>query len=86
MTDTTTAKTFDLDYPVNFQGETIKSLTLRRPKGREIRAMQSGKGSNIERSFEMMGSLAERPSDLFDEMDAADIRKIDGWLNEILGE
>lgn len=84
MTDTT--KTFDLQYPVSFGGETIASLTLRRPKGREIRAMQSGKGTNIDRTFEMMGNLAEQPSDLFDELDAADIRKIDGWLNDILGE
>lgn len=84
MSDTN--KTFTLDYPVSFGGETITSLTLRRPKGREIRAMNNGKGSNIDRSFEMMANLAERPIDLFDEIDAADIKKMDAWLNEILGE
>lgn len=84
MSDTN--KTFTLDYPVSFGGETITSLTLRRPKGREIRAMNNGKGSNIDRSFEMMANLAERPTDLFDEIDAADIKKMDAWLNEILGE
>ncbi|PZO03976.1 MAG: hypothetical protein DCF29_10845 [Alphaproteobacteria bacterium] len=81
-----TQKRFDLDYPVSFGGETITSLTLRRPKGREIRAMNNGKGSNIDRSFEMMANLAERPTELFDEVDAADIKKMDTWLNEILGE
>ena len=81
-----TQKRFDLDYPVSFAGETITSLTLRRPKGREIRAMNNGKGSNIDRSFEMMANLAERPTELFDEVDAADIKKMDDWLNEILGE
>lgn len=84
MSDTN--KTFTLDYPVSFGGETITSLTLRRPKGREIRAMNNGKGSNIDRSFEMMANLAERPTDLFDEIDAADIKNMDAWLNEILGE
>lgn len=79
-------KTFTLEFPVSFRGETVTSLTLRRPKGREIRAMQNGKGSAIDRSFEMMATLAEREVDLIDDLDAADIKKIDAWLNEIVGE
>lgn len=81
-----TQKRFDLDYPVSFGGETITSLTLRRPKGREIRAMQNGKGTAIDRTFEMMATLAEREVALIDELDAADVKKIDAWLNEIVGE
>ena len=46
----------------------------------------NGKGSQIDRSFALMASLAEREVELFDDMDAADIRQIDAWLNEILGE
>lgn len=79
-------KTFPLAYPVEVGGETITSVTLRRPKGREVRALQSGAGANIDRSFKLMADLAEVQLEVFDEMDAADIRKIDGWLNEILGE
>ncbi len=81
-----TQKRFDLDYPVNFGGEAITNLTLRRPKGREIRAMQNGKGTAIDRTFEMMATLAEREVALIDELDAADVKKIDAWLNEIVGE
>lgn len=81
-----TQKKFDLEYQVSFGGETITSLTMRRPKGREIRAMNNGKGSNIDRSFEMMANLAERPVELFDELDASDIKTMDTWLNDILGE
>ena len=81
-----TQKKFDLAYPVTYGGETITSVTMRRPKGREIRAMNNGKGSNIDRSFEMMANLAERPIELFDELDASDIKTMDTWLNDILGE
>lgn len=83
---TTTTKTFDLLFPPTLNGETVRSVTLRRPKGREIRAMNNGKGSQIDRSFEMMANLADREVELFDEMDAADIKKLDAWLNEVLGE
>lgn len=79
-------KTFDLEYPVSFGGETVTAVTLRRPKGREIRAMQNGKGTAIDRTFEMMATLAEREVALIDELDAADVKKIDAWLNEIVGE
>lgn len=85
MTDSTN-KTFDLEFPITFNGERVTSLTLRRPKGREIRAMQNGKGTAIDRSFEMMATLAEREFALIDDLDAADIKKMDAWLNEIVGE
>ena len=81
-----TTTSFPLTPPFDFKGERVTSVTLRRPKGREIRAMQNGKGSQIDRSFALMASLAEREVELFDDMDAADIRQIDAWLNEILGE
>lgn len=79
-------KSFTLDYPVTFNGETVSSVTLRRPKGREIRELNNGKGSQIDRSFQLMASLADREVALFDEMDASDIKKMDAWLNEVLGE
>jgi hypothetical protein len=81
-----TSKTFDLDHPFEFNGTHIAAIALRRPKGREVRKMQNGSGSAIDRSFEMMANLAEVEPALFDDMDAADIRKIDAWLNTILGE
>lgn len=86
MSETTTHKTFDLKFPVPFGGETVDKVTLRRPKGREIRAMNNGKGSQIDRSFEMMASLADREVELFDDMDAADLKRIDEWLEGVMGE
>lgn len=77
---------FDLQFPVDFNGEVVKSVTLRRPKGREIRALNNGTGSQIDLSFQMMANLADREVELFDEMDGGDIKKIDAWLNKVLGE
>lgn len=82
----TNTKTFDLEYPVVYEGEPINSLTLRRPKGREIRAAQDGVGTPIVRTFQMAATLADRPFELIEELDAADIRRIDAWLTEIMGE
>jgi|GEM_PF-3040342 len=42
MTTNTTTKTFPLAHPFDFKGERVTEVTLRRPKGREIRAMQNG--------------------------------------------
>ena len=81
-----TTNSFPLNHPFDFKGDRVTEVTLRRPKGREIRAMQNGKASQIDRSFELMANLAEREVGLFDDMDAADIRQVDVWLNEILGE
>ncbi|MFC5372897.1 phage tail assembly protein [Brevundimonas faecalis] len=88
MTDTNpeTHKTFTLAFPKDFNGEKVKSVTLRRPSGREIRALQNGSGSQIDKTFEMMATLADRELDLFDTLDGADLRAIDKWLEGVLGE
>lgn len=87
MTDTTaTTKTFTLDYPVDFGSEKTSSVTLRRPKGREVRKMQNAVGGQGDVSFEMLAQLAEREEGLFDEMDAGDVMKMMVWVKGVLGE
>lgn len=88
MTEAGTKKAFTLATPVEFGGTTYKSVSLRRPKGREVRALRNraptpGIGGDL--TFEMMASLAEIEEGVFDEMDAADVRKIEKWLEDILG-
>lgn len=78
-------KSFTLATPVQHAGETVTSVTLRRPKGRELRKMQNATGGVGDVSFELMATLAEREESLFDEMDAADVLKIEAWLNGLLG-
>lgn len=81
-----TTHTIHLRFPITWNGEKIAALTMRRPKGREIRRANNGKTSQIDRSFEMMASLAEVEVELIDELDAADIRAIDKWLDGVMGE
>lgn len=88
MLETTTKKPFPLSVPVSHEGETYSEVTLRRPKGREIRNMRnrgSTPGIAGDLTFEMMANLAEVPEGVFDEMDGGDVRKIEAWLEGILG-
>lgn len=79
-------KTFPMAVPFQFEGETVTEVTLRRPKGREVRAMQNnaapGTGGDV--SFAMLASLAERSEALFVEMDAADVMKLEAWVDSLL--
>lgn len=81
-----TKKTFDLEHPIDHNGEKITAVHLRRPKGREVRSLNNGTASAVDRSFALIATLAEIEEAVVDEMDAADIKKIDAWLNSILGE
>lgn len=73
-----------LQYPVEWNGETLTKMSFRRPKGRELRKLENGKGTPMDRSFEMMADLAEVDVSVIDDMDPVDIAKIDEWLEPIL--
>jgi len=76
--------TITLQYPFSFAGQTVAELSLRRPKVRDIRAMEKGKGSDSDRSIAMMANLAEVDPDLFDELDPVDFAQVNDWLEPIL--
>lgn len=76
--------TITLDYPVTFGGETVSSLSFRRPKVRDIRRLATADGGDADRSIKMMADLCEREVDLLDEMDPVDFAKINAWLEPIL--
>lgn len=80
-----TAQTFKLDYPVSVEGQpTLDELTLRRPKVRDIRALQKGKGDEADRSLAMIADLAQISPAQLDELDPTDLAKINAWLEPIL--
>jgi hypothetical protein len=79
-----TRQSFPLEYPVEVGGQTITELSLRRPKGGDIRRVENGKGSTIDRSFKLMADLAEVDMAVIDELDPADFDKINAWLEPIL--
>jgi hypothetical protein len=80
---------FSLQTPVPLNGETVSSITLRRPKGLEVRQMRNAASLGTKGSGDLttglMAALSEREEALFDAMDVADYRTIEKWLEKFLG-
>lgn len=72
-----------LDYPVEFQGETVTKLTLRRIKGKDLKKLDS-RGEDMESSFLLFADLAEMSPEFFDEVDGADIEKVGEVIESFL--
>lgn len=73
-----------LQYPVTVDGKTTESLSFRRPKVRDIKKLQAGKGSEADRSIALIVDLAEVPPAVIDELDPIDFAAINAWLEPIL--
>lgn len=78
------SKTFPLRYPAEHGGVSVSEVTLRRPKGRDIRRLASGKGTNVDVSFNMIANLAEVDPGVVDDIDAEDLADINAWLEPLL--
>jgi hypothetical protein len=64
-----------LRFPVEFGSDTITKLSLRRIKGKDLRAISECK-SEGERSLELIGKLSGQPRAVVDELDATDIGEV----------
>lgn len=87
MTDTITVK---LSQPFEVDGKPIAEVTLRRPKVKDLRAMDRTKGENaseMDQGIAMAAVLCGIPVAAIDEMDAGDFAKvsevISGFLHEV---
>lgn len=65
---------YKLKYPVALGEETITEVALRRPKGKDLRAMRDGE--SVGESLELIGRLCGQPKNVIDELDAIDIQGI----------
>jgi hypothetical protein len=65
--------THKLLVPVEFDGATVTEITLRRPKGRDMKRAANTGGSNPgDATAEMIANLAEISPKLLDELDGED--------------
>jgi hypothetical protein len=81
MTDTTRVK---LVRPFKVEERLITEVTIRRPKVRDLRAMEKARepgSTELDQSIAMTATLCDLPPDAMDEMDAADFASI----SEVLG-
>ncbi|MFM8745087.1 MAG: phage tail assembly protein [Aestuariivirga sp.] len=81
MTGTARVK---LSHPLRLGDRTIAEVTIRRPKVRDLRAMEKARepgASEIDQGIAMAAVLCGLPLEALDEMDAADFASI----SEVLG-
>jgi hypothetical protein len=68
-------KTVRLSQPIAWEGKTVTEVHVRRPKVKDLRAMERDNGptaSQIDQGVAMAALLTELPVEIIDEMDAAD--------------
>jgi hypothetical protein len=81
MTDTTGVK---LVRPLNVEGQMITDVTIRRPKVRDLRALEKAREpgfTELDQGIAMAAALCDLPLAVMDEMDAGDFAAI----SEVLG-
>ena len=82
-----TTWTVDLQHDFTLRGTALAKLSFRRPKAKDIRAMDKDKGGDIEKTIAMMARLSlddMAPSDI-DELDGEDFMNISERFGEIMG-
>lgn len=67
--------TIELDQPIEFAGEPITSISLRRATGKDLRLAMKGK-NNVEDSLALASRLSGHVPAVFDLMDAADVQAV----------
>lgn len=65
-----------LAYPIEVEGELLSQVTLRRPKARDLKHMETAKGGEIAKSMGLIAHLAELPPHAIEELDASDFQAI----------
>lgn len=71
MSDTTVT----LTHPIEAHGETLAVLTLRRPRVKDLRAMDEAKG-DVGRAAALIGALAGLTPREVDQLDAEDFARL----------
>lgn len=70
------SETITLAYPIEVDGQTLTTITLRRPKTRDIRAMDARKGTPMDKTLWMLASLTGLTPEQIDEIDTADLNTL----------
>ncbi|MCW9034570.1 MAG: phage tail assembly protein [Rhodospirillales bacterium] len=75
--DPETGKTkVPLQYPATVASETLSEVLLRRPKGRDLAAIDEAGGGENQQTMTMISQLCDIPPSFVREMDAVDIKRL----------
>ena len=75
----TASTTVMLSIPVVVEGDTITEISIRRPKVRDLRALEDvtqGKSSQLDQGAALLSLLAGIPEAAVEEMDATDFARV----------
>ena len=76
------SKTVDLAFPVDWHGASITEITLRRPQGRDMRALPTSDDSGVEDMFPFFALLSGMEDEFIDELDSNDISSITEFIRD----
>lgn len=80
------SKKITLQYPIEFDGETIKSVIVNRPKGGDVIEAQKRAEAGENDPFFLYSRLTGLPSAVFAEMDLTDIAEVTETVEGFLPE
>lgn len=72
---TNTNVTIKLEHPIEIGNDLIEEITMRRPKGKDMKACIKGV-NNVAESIALAARLSEQLPVVFDEMDGADLTAV----------
>lgn len=78
-----TRETIELQYPVTVDGEEISTLSLRRPRMRDMKRQQKVK-DDLEKAMTMIADLAEVSPKVVEELDPVDFTRLSDWVGNCM--
>jgi hypothetical protein len=69
-----------LDQPIYVNNKPVDTLTMRRPKARDLRTFDQAAGGDMAKMFILLEALTNVPESSLDEMDIDDFAKVMGVL------
>jgi hypothetical protein len=83
--DTRESADIVLDFPFDFDGENVTSITMRRPKVRDKLRAKNTKGDEMDKGMALISNLVERPLEFLMEIDEVDLDKLEAQYMAFTG-
>lgn len=78
--------TYTLKYPLEINGTKVAVLNVRRPKARDLDAMERAGSSGTARTMRLLVNLCELPPATVEELDGEDLMALDELVTGMLGK